>query len=134
MSFDLFVGCFVRGAPATFPRERLEAHFGPFVSHRGPRCWTLEFGADGKCYLYGADRADISTINVNRPVASAKFYRALFNLMQEQPTVLAIPGDCPPLVAHAEHVAHVPGDLVQARGAAVVLQSAADVPTWIARA
>jgi hypothetical protein len=46
MSFDLFVGCFVHGAPATFPRERLETRFGAFVSEREPRCWTLDFGVE----------------------------------------------------------------------------------------
>ena len=134
MSFDLFVGCFANGEKATFPRADVEQHFGPYVTHREPKCLTLGFGKDGESYLYIDDAAAVDGFTVNRPVHSAELYEALLSVLKTGNLVLYMPGECPPLVAHAAVGKHLPKDMIESLGVPVVLSSASDIPQRIQEA
>ncbi|HEY1315319.1 MAG TPA: hypothetical protein VGE92_15665 [Steroidobacteraceae bacterium] len=134
MSYDLFVGCFVDGEKARFPRERLESYFGPYITRREQNCSTLDFGAHGTSYLYCADQIQIDGFSINRPVGAPELFQALFDALRAGPLVLFAPGDCPPLIGDAQHSVHVPAAMVAALGTPVVLRSAAEILQRIATA
>jgi hypothetical protein len=134
VSFDLFVGCFANGEKATFPRALVERHFGAYVTRRQPNFVTLTFGEDGQSYLYVDDAPTIDGFSIERPVHSAKLYEALLAVLRSGNLVLYMPGNCPPLVAHAEVGKHLPTGMIESLGAPVVLSSASDIPQRIQEA
>jgi hypothetical protein len=134
MSFDLFFGCFHLGQKASFPRNLLDEHFGPYISRRESTCFTVDFGDAGTSHVYCDEDDRIDGFSVNRPVAAAALYQAIFELLRTEPLVLVMPGKCPPLIGSAETAPHVPADMVDALGNPVVVQSPGEILQWIHQA
>jgi hypothetical protein len=134
MSFDLYFGGCKDGQKASFPRERLDRHFGAYVSHRAPQCLTLDFGDEGTSYLYCSDEEYIDFFSINRPASAICLFEAILDLLRSESLVLFMPGQCPPLVGSAATVSHVPADMVEANGSPVVVTSAAEIVQCIRQA
>ena len=134
MSFDLFVGCFNNGERTVFPRQLIEHHFGPYVTHREPSCLTLGFAGDQQSYLF-VDAAElVDGFCINRPCTSPELFEKLLGVMRSAPLALYMPGDCPPLVADENVCAQLPNEMVEALGQPEVLKSAQEISQWIQRA
>jgi hypothetical protein len=134
MSFDLYIGGCLNGKKAPFPRALLARYFGEFVSRREPRCLTLSFEGGEECLLFCDDEELVEICSINRPGPAPALYQAIFELLRSANLVLFLPGECPPLVGRAETITHVPADMVEGLGQAVVLGHATEILEWIHRA
>jgi len=134
LSFDLYFGGCKEGHKASFPRERLERYFGPYISHREPKCLTLNSGNEETSYLYCSEEEYIDFFSINRPAGTLVLFQAIFDLLRFESWVLFVPGQCPPLVGSAATVPHVPPDMIDANGPPLVVASAAEIVKWIQQA
>lgn len=133
MSFDLFVGSFIGGERAPFPTTILQEAFGPFIIETEPKWFVLSFGPEvsDTCALYADTKADqIDSFGIE-PLGDSRLWEVLVSVLKNPGLTLYMPGSCPPLVAHAETAEHLPADMTQALGEAVLLKSAAEIPERI---
>ncbi|MEK8035018.1 hypothetical protein AACH06_29735 [Ideonella sp. DXS29W] len=133
MSFDLFVGSFIGGERASFPATVLRGAFGPFIIETEPKWFVLSFGPDvsDKCALYVDTNADqIDSFSID-PLDDSRLYEALFSILKIPGLTLYMPGSCPPLVGHAETAEHLPAEMIQTLGEALLLKAASEIPERI---
>jgi hypothetical protein len=128
MSFDLFFSRFRDGEPASFQLSVLVEAIAPFVVDTAPNWFELRFSKDDGCTIFADTTAEeIDGFNVNRPCADTRLYDALLTVLKVPGLVLIMPGECPPLIGHAETAGHLPPDIVEALGRPALLQSASEI-------
>jgi hypothetical protein len=135
MSFDLFIGCFENGEPAFFPLRLVVDAFASHITSRDDKCLTVAYGQEPEdcSYVYVDSKAPlIDAFSVNRPTADIRFYDTLVSILQSANLALYMPGDCPPLIARAEVIPHLPASMVEALGAPRVVGTGAEIVAEIA--
>ena len=135
MSFDLFVGCFQNGEPASFRSQLVVDAFASYITSRDDRCLTVTYGQEPEdsSYVYVESEAPlIESFSVNRPKADIRLYDTLVSILRSGNLALYMPGECPPLVASTEVIQHLPASMVEALGSPRVVAAGAELLECIA--
>jgi hypothetical protein len=135
MSFDLFVGCFQNGEPASFPSQLVVDAFASYITSKDDRCLTVTYGQgpEDSSYVYVESEAPlIESFSVNRPKSDIRLYDTLVSILRSANLAMYMPGDCPPLVASAKVIQHLPANMVEALGSPRVVTTGSELAECIA--
>lgn len=128
MSFEIYLQCFDRGAPAGVSRAQLWSLFPVVESAKDVDRWVVQYDERNRCDLHlhplSTDASLISAVTIARPCADRRLWEALFAVLRLGHVTLYVPGESPPLVATAEAGAQLPAAMVEALGAPRVVASA----------
>lgn len=129
VSFDVYVQWFDEGAPQGVPIGGLRAAFGPAIVHESDREWTLVYD-DLNSSLFLTEKKGspglVTGISVNRPCSVTALWSALHRVLGLGHGVLYFPGGGP-LVADAASAGHMPEDMRNALGNAIVVSTGDEI-------
>ncbi len=129
MGFDVFLQWHEFGGPASVPEHTVRKAFGEMLVSEDAHCLRL---SEGDVYLGGSkDGGDgVSSVTVSRPTDSKQLWDAVYSLLRVGYGVFYFPGGGP-LIASSQAAAHLPPELVETLGPAIVAQSGADLAAAI---
>ena len=136
MSFDIFVTGFAKGAVTSFDRAIVEQCFEALLGTREASGWRLKLPGWERigAFLYVEDGDRIDGFSVNRPPDHPLFWNALFEVLQQTPSVLFWPNDEPKpgaCVARAELASDMPVEMLESIGAPAVVASGEEIKKLI---
>jgi len=135
MSFDLFIGSFENGESSSFPSRLVVDTFAPYITSRDAMCITVTFGEgpQNSSYVYvDSETPLIESFSVNSPISDIRLYDTLISILRSANLAMYMPGDCPPLVAKAEVIQHLPTGMIEALGSPRVVTSGVELVECIA--
>ena len=131
MSFDLYIQSFETGTPAGIPRTFVRDVFGSHLTEVEPDYWTLMFSQNESCSVFPTVHEDfpdlVLGLSIGNPCDDQILWQSLFRLMTFGNTILYFPGGPGPLVLDARVVSHMPHDMQESLGKAVIVSSGQDI-------
>ncbi|MER8483843.1 hypothetical protein [Mesorhizobium sp. M1322] len=143
MSFEAYLSCFENGEQSHFPTSTVSEAFAPFITSRDPEFsrWTVTYqdssSALDQTELYldldPNDALRCSGFTVARPTSDGRLFDSLLRILQTTNSTIYCSGECPPMVGHAEAIAHLNSELVEALGTPVVVLNGNEIRARLER-
>lgn len=133
MSFDIFLGCYRNGEPATFKRSAFNEIFDVKTDERDPGYEVVEYpdGSGGAVYLHERGKDEIEHMMFNH-CGGDTFWAKVYELLYVTQSLIYWPSDGSGYaVASTAALKHLPADLVEEAGKVKIVHNARELEDLI---